>query len=121
MHTQIKSIIIFPCSILSDDPSCTMHTFCLRCVSEPTASFRNTFISLVPSCPVSVSSFSCSPIDRPWPDTLASALIAVCDESNIFRLIKIGCTLPITSCSCERSFSTLRHLRNWLMSSMSHL
>ena len=36
------------------------------------------------------------PIDRP--DTLASALIS-CDEErfpNIFRLIKIGCTLPIT-------------------------
>ena len=24
MHTQIKSIIIFPCSILTDDPSCTI-------------------------------------------------------------------------------------------------
>ena len=126
MHTQIKSIIIFPCSILSDDDSytytfkkvelhdaCThaMHAnncvtlymignysttvvitffsctilssdssvaqFCLRCVSEPTASFRNPFISLIPSCPVSVSSFPCSPIDRPRPDTLASALISL--------------------------------------------
>ena len=38
----------------------------------------------------------CSPIDRP--DTLASALIS-CDEErfpNIFCLMKIGCTLPIT-------------------------
>ena len=55
------------------------------------------------------------------PDTLASALIS-CDEErfpNIFRLIKIGCTLPITSCTCERSFSTLRRLRNWLRSSMT--
>ena len=61
----------------------------------------------------------CSPIDRP--DTLASALIS-CDEErfpNIFRLMKIGCTLPITSCTCERSFSTLRRLRNWLRSSMT--
>ena len=61
----------------------------------------------------------CSPIDRP--DTLASALIS-CDEQrfpNIFRLMKIGCTLPITSCTCERSFSTLRRLRNWLRSSMT--
>ena len=54
----------------------------------------------------------CLPIDRP--DTLASTLIS-CDDRrfpNIFRLMKIGCTLPITSCTCERSFSTLRRLRN---------
>ena len=61
----------------------------------------------------------CSLIEGP--DTLASALIS-CDEElfpNIFRLMKIGCTLPITSCTCERSFSTLRRLRNWLRSSMT--
>ena len=58
----------------------------------------------------------CSPIDRP--DTLASALIS-CDEErfpNIFCLIKIGFTLSITSCTCERS---LRRLRNWLRSFMT--
>ena len=61
----------------------------------------------------------CSPIDRPG--TLASALIR-CDEErfpNIFRFIKNGCTLPITSCTCERSFSTLHRLRNRLRSSMT--
>ena len=61
----------------------------------------------------------CAPIDHP--DSIASALIS-CDEErfpNIFRLMKIGCTLPITSCTCERSFSTLRRLRNWLRSSMT--
>ena len=38
---------------------------------------------------------------------------------NVFRLIKIGCIIPITSCTCERSSSTLRRLRNWMRSSMS--
>ena len=60
----------------------------------------------------------CSPEERP--DSLGTAL-QQCDVErfpNIFRLLKIGCTLPITSCTCERSFSTLRRLRNWLRSSM---
>ena len=37
---------------------------------------------------------------------------------NVFTLIKIGCTLPITSAECERSFSTMRRLRTWLKSTM---
>ena len=50
----------------------------------------------------------CFPEERP--DSLGAAL-QQCDEErfpNIFRLLKIGCTLPITSCTYERSFSTLR-------------
>ena len=126
MHTQIKTIIIFPCSIPTDDPSCTILSSDLSVarvlppmssVSESTASIRNPSISLIPSRPLSVSSFACSPIDLPRPDTLASALIS--GEERIFRLIKIGCTLPITRCTCERSVSTLRRLRNWLRSSMT--
>ena len=38
--------------------------------------------------------------------TLAIA-IKECDEDNfpnIFVLLKIACTLPVTSCECERSF-----------------
>ena len=54
-------------------------------------------------------------------DSLGTAILE-CDEErfpNVFRLIKIGCTIPITSCTCERSSSTLRRLRNWMRSSMS--
>ena len=54
-------------------------------------------------------------------DSLGAAILQ-CDEErfpNVFRLIKIGCTIPITSCTCERSFYTLRRLRNWMRSSMS--
>ena len=61
----------------------------------------------------------CSPEERP--DSLGAAL-QQCDGErfpNIFRLLKISCTLPITSCTYKRSFSTLRRLRNWHRSSMS--
>ena len=45
--------------------------------------------------------------------TLAT-VIKECDEDhflNIFVLLKIACTLPVTSCECERSFSAMRRHR----------
>ena len=38
---------------------------------------------------------------------------------NISRCIKLFLTLPVTTCSVERSFSTLRLLKNWLRSTIS--
>jgi len=35
------------------------------------------------------------------------------------RLLTIACTLPVSSCECERSFSTLRIVKNYLRSSLS--
>ena len=37
---------------------------------------------------------------------------------NIQVLLKILCTLPVTSCSAERSFSRLKHVKSPLRSSM---
>ena len=37
---------------------------------------------------------------------------------NVFTLIKIGCTLSVTSAECEMSFSAMRRLRTWLRSTM---
>ena len=54
------------------------------------------------------------------PASLAKA-IKCCDKlklPNIFTLIKIGCTLPVISAECERSFSAMRRLRTWLRSTM---
>lgn len=54
------------------------------------------------------------------PSSLAQALKA-CDETmfpNIFVLLKIACTLPVTSCECERSFSTIRRLHTYIRASM---
>ena len=39
-----------------------------------------------------------------------------CDEVrfvNLFLLLKIGCTLPVIPCECERNFSALRRLKAW--------
>ena len=44
-----------------------------------------------------------------------------CDEDqfpNLFVLLKLGCTLPVTSCEAERSFSALRRTMTSLRSSM---
>ena len=56
-------------------------------------------------------------------DRLVSLVKAVkhCDKlkfPNVFTLIKIGCTLSVTSAECERSFSAMRRLRTWLRSTM---
>ena len=34
--------------------------------------------------------------------------------SNILELIAIACTLPVTSCECERSISRVGHLKTYL-------
>ena len=39
---------------------------------------------------------------------------------NIKELLKITCTLPVTSCECERSNSALKRLKTYLRSTMGH-
>ncbi|XP_035272635.1 52 kDa repressor of the inhibitor of the protein kinase-like [Anguilla anguilla] len=39
---------------------------------------------------------------------------------NIRCILSIYLTLPVTTCSCERSFSALRQLKTWLRSSMGN-
>ena len=59
--------------------------------------------------------------DADRPDNLSKA-VKLCEKEqfpNIFTLIKIGSTLPVTSAECERSFSAMRRLRTWLRSSMN--
>ena len=54
--------------------------------------------------------------------TSAVQTLAGCDREffpNIHTLIRILCTLAITSAECERSFSTLRRLKTCLRSTMS--
>ena len=55
------------------------------------------------------------------PSTCAKAL-AECDEElfpNIYVLLVIACTLPVTSCECERNASVLRRLNNFMRASMN--
>lgn len=54
------------------------------------------------------------------PDSCSKA-ICECDElqfPNIFTLLKIACTIPVTSCQCERSASALRRLHTYTRASM---
>ena len=54
-----------------------------------------------------------------WPSSTARA-IKECDQEhfpNISVLLKIACTLPVTSCECERSGSVLRRLNNYMSAS----
>ena len=54
------------------------------------------------------------------PSTCAAAVKA-CDRMtfpNLFVLLKIACTLPVTSCECERSCSVLRRLSNYMRATM---
>ena len=57
---------------------------------------------------------------RERPSSAGEAL-KECDKDmfpNIFVLLQIACTIPVTSCECERSASGLRRLNNFLRASM---
>lgn len=48
--------------------------------------------------------------------------LADCDKDlypNMYTPLQIACTLPVTSCECERNASTLRRLRNFMRAGMS--
>ena len=50
-----------------------------------------------------------------------AATIKECDPvlfPNTFMLLEVACTLPVTSCECERSGSTLRRLNTFMRASM---
>ena len=52
------------------------------------------------------------PEDRP--ETLVKAM-KECDQQrfpNLHVLLRVACTLPVTSCECEHSASALRRLMN---------
>ena len=50
------------------------------------------------------------------PETLSEALKQCCSETlpNVSRLLRLFATIPLSSCSCERSASALKHLNTYL-------
>lgn len=39
---------------------------------------------------------------------------------ELYRLVKIACVIPVTSASCERSFSAMKLIKTYLRNSMGH-
>ena len=64
-----------------------------------------------------------------WTDEAAEDLPAKCKSTltscnslqfpNLFKLLAIFFTLPVTTCTAERSFSTMRRLKTYLRSTMT--
>ena len=58
-------------------------------------------------------------------DQLPSSLREAADECkevffpNILSILLLLLTLPVGTCSCERSFSSLRRLKTWLRTTMT--
>ena len=51
-----------------------------------------------------------------------SAAMKMCHElifPNVFILLKTACTIPVTSCECERNASTVRRLCNYMRCTMT--
>ena len=50
------------------------------------------------------------------PEILSEALKQCCSETlpNVSRLLRLFATIPLSSCSCEKSASALRHLNTYL-------
>ncbi len=66
-----------------------------------------------------IKKFEKMPVEE-RPATAAQA-IKVCDPDmfpNVSIILQIACTLPVTSCQCERSASALRRLHNYMRASM---
>lgn len=60
-------------------------------------------------------------VDAVIPYTVRSTLQCVDKDAfpNVFTILQILATIPISSASCERSISTLRNLKNYLRNTMS--
>jgi len=60
-----------------------------------------------------------SPADRL---TTVSAAVKLCSRTefpNVHVLLRIACTIPVTSCECERTASSLRRLQTFTRASMA--
>lgn len=52
---------------------------------------------------------------------LLEDVICACNPEvypNLHKLMQVALTIPISSATCERSFSSMRRIKNWLRTSM---
>jgi hAT family C-terminal dimerisation region len=59
------------------------------------------------------------PAERPTTVSTAVKLCSKTDFPNVHVLLRIACTLPVTSCECERSANSLRRLHIFTRTSMA--
>jgi len=59
---------------------------------------------------------NCLPANFTFDDTKKN--IVKVTYPNLYKLIQVGITIPISSATCERSFSSMRQIKNWLRTSM---
>jgi len=55
-------------------------------------------------------------------DTTVSTAVKLCSKTefpNVHVLLHIACTMPVTSCECERTASSLRRLHTFTRTSMA--
>ena len=56
------------------------------------------------------------------PDSPADALVYACKQEHVYpnidAILCLVCTIPVTSCECERSVSVLHRLKTYLRSTM---
>lgn len=52
-------------------------------------------------------------------DKMMRKLVTKVTFPNLFKCFKVAATTPISSASCERSFSAMRRIKNWLRTSMT--
>ena len=81
----------------------------------------------LPSAPVAKFEYVCwqrkwKETTNPIPETLGDALLN-CDKDmypNLHILLRIGCTIPVSSAENERTNSVLKGLKTYLRSTMSN-
>ena len=66
------------------------------------------------------SYWKCCIGDIPYEITSAMKAISFPRFKNIQMALKLLTTMPVTSCSCERSFSAMRRLKNYTRSTMTN-
>lgn len=112
MGMKIVPSVLMNNSLISDSESITQHLVEYYKEDLPNPS----------SLAVELHLWKCKwrSFSQPLPDTPAEALIFASRSMfpNIHELLRLVCTIPVTSCECERSVSVLRRLKTYLRSSM---
>jgi len=74
---------------------------------------------IVRSSVAGLERFSSNNPERFSPPATAAEVAELKNYPNLFKLLQLVMTLPVSSATCERSFSAMRRVRNYLRTTMS--